>query len=127
MFSCLNVKLGENLYFFGASPTSLDAAAFGYLCAILYTPLPDPVLSLLLQEKFPRLVEYVQRILVDHLRVDVRTLELPVARPIPKRGRIEKIKSYLPGIANYTFRIALAVGFSYIFFQAWKSSGQHAE
>jgi hypothetical protein len=124
VFTCLTVKLGDNLFFFGSTPTSLDATAFGYLCAILYTPLPDPILSLLMQEKFPRLVEFVQRVLRDHLNVNVKTLDLPSERPMPKRGRIEQMKSYLPGIANYTFRIALVVGFSYIFWQAWKGSEQ---
>jgi hypothetical protein len=122
VFSCLDSKLGDAPYLFGALPTSVDAAAFGYLCAVLYTPLPDPVLSLLLQERFPRLVRFVQRVLSTHLSVDTAALELPAERPAARPSRLQMVQGYLPGLASNLFRVVLAVGFGYIFVQAWQAA-----
>ncbi len=123
IFACLDSKLGDQLYLFGDSPTSIDAAAFGYLCAMLYTQLPDPILSVLLQESFPRLVHYVQRILSDYLGVNVKSLTLPRERnDVRVHESFISRATYIPGLANGLFRVVLAVGFGYIFYQAWTSA-----
>jgi len=45
---CLTVlarRLGEEPYFFGKSPSSLDALMYGYLAPLLKAPLPNPTLQ----------------------------------------------------------------------------------
>eukprot|EP00965_Chrysotila_dentata_P139383 4608879-Pleurochrysis_carterae.AAC.1 len=37
----LSERLGDRSYFFGDTPTSLDASAFAYLVAVLRCPLPN--------------------------------------------------------------------------------------
>jgi len=45
---CLSVlarRLGDDLYFFGKSPSSLDALVYGHLAPLLKAPLPNPTLQ----------------------------------------------------------------------------------
>ena len=38
-------RLGDDLYFFGKSPSSLDALVYGHLAPLLKAPLPNPTLQ----------------------------------------------------------------------------------
>ena len=45
---CLSVlarRLGDDLYFFGKSPSSLDALVYGHLAPLLKAPQPNPTLQ----------------------------------------------------------------------------------
>ncbi|GJJ78715.1 metaxin [Entomortierella parvispora] len=60
-YRVLDRKLGDNDFFFGVRPTTLDAKVFGHLALQLYPELPDPHFQKMLQEDFPRLVAYCDR------------------------------------------------------------------
>eukprot|EP00033_Pygsuia_biforma_P003930 GCRY01004305.1.p1 GENE.GCRY01004305.1~~GCRY01004305.1.p1 ORF type:complete len:308 (-),score=12.02 GCRY01004305.1:185-1108(-) len=60
--TALSFKLGKNDYFFGDSPTSLDAFTYGHLASILFPPLKNNPLKRLLLQDFPNLVSFVDRI-----------------------------------------------------------------
>jgi len=47
----LSERLGESEYFFGTSPTELDALVFGYLFTMITAALPN-------QNQFPNLVKH---------------------------------------------------------------------
>ncbi|KAK2168212.1 hypothetical protein LSH36_19g05007 [Paralvinella palmiformis] len=62
---CLNIlssKLGNKDYFFGNSPSSLDAVVFGYLAPLLKAPFPNTVLQTHLKSCHD-LTRYCERIL----------------------------------------------------------------
>ena len=56
----LATALGDQPYFLGTGPTSLDASAYGFLANLLYPPLDSPIKSSLLDQ--PNLVSYVNRL-----------------------------------------------------------------
>ncbi|KAG0352424.1 outer mitochondrial membrane transport complex protein-domain-containing protein [Gamsiella multidivaricata] len=60
-YRVLDRKLGENEFFFGVKPTSLDAKVFGYLALQLYPEIPNPRFQIILTTQFPRLVAYCDR------------------------------------------------------------------
>ncbi|KAI1307897.1 metaxin 1 [Mortierella claussenii] len=60
-YRVLDRKLGENDFFFGVKPTSLDAKVFGYLALQLYPEIPNPRFQMILNSQFPRLVAYCDR------------------------------------------------------------------
>ncbi|XP_054720227.1 metaxin-1-like isoform X2 [Uloborus diversus] len=62
---CLNLlsyRLGDNEYFFGKNPCSLDAIVFGFLAPLLKAPFPNPALKNHLKSCV-NLSHFVQRIL----------------------------------------------------------------
>ncbi|KAF8768099.1 Metaxin-2 like protein [Argiope bruennichi] len=77
----LSERLGTQKYFFGDSPTELDAIVFGHLFAILTTPLPDNRLCSILRE-YQNLVDLCQRIDVDYFQkqadddIEIENIEL---------------------------------------------------
>ncbi|KAG0197064.1 hypothetical protein BGX28_009426, partial [Mortierella sp. GBA30] len=60
-YRVLDRKLGENDFFFGVKPTSLDAKVFGYLALQLYPDIPNPRFRMILISQFPRLVAFCDR------------------------------------------------------------------
>ncbi|EFO23963.1 metaxin 2 [Loa loa] len=60
-FKSLSSKLDHNEYFFGDSPTELDALAFGHFYTILTTELPNMELKNYLR-RYSNLTEFCQRI-----------------------------------------------------------------
>ncbi|KAF9179097.1 hypothetical protein BGZ51_007246 [Haplosporangium sp. Z 767] len=60
-YRVLDRKLGDNDFFFGVKPTSLDAKVFGYLALQLYPEIPNPRFQMILNSQFPRLVAYCDR------------------------------------------------------------------
>lgn len=58
----LSAFLGDNTFFFGDSPSSLDAIAFGHLSVILHAPMPSSQLYLAMQQ-YPNLVRFCSNIL----------------------------------------------------------------
>ena len=61
IYSTLDAKLGSKKYFMGENPTSLDAVVFGHLAIQYFAPMPDSSLREEIQ-KFPRLVNYLERV-----------------------------------------------------------------
>jgi hypothetical protein len=62
----LSSKLGDNKYFCGDKPCSLDALIFGYLAPLLKAPLPSDRLQLHLSS-MPNLVRFVESIISIYL------------------------------------------------------------
>ncbi|CAJ0946648.1 unnamed protein product, partial [Mesorhabditis belari] len=62
----LSAKLGDNKYFYGDKPTSLDALVFGYLAVLLRVPLPNDRLQVHLSA-CPNLVRFVELIISIYL------------------------------------------------------------
>uniref|UniRef100_A0A0N5ASM4 GST_C_6 domain-containing protein n=1 Tax=Syphacia muris TaxID=451379 RepID=A0A0N5ASM4_9BILA len=62
----LSAKLGDNKYFYGDKPSSLDALVFGYLAPIMKMPLPSDRLQLHLLS-FANLVRFVESIISIYL------------------------------------------------------------
>ncbi|KAF9355271.1 metaxin 1 [Mortierella sp. AD094] len=60
-YRVLDRKLGDNDFFFGLKPTSLDAKVFAYLAVQLYPEIPNPRFQAILNTQFPRLVAYCDR------------------------------------------------------------------
>ncbi|XP_074600710.1 metaxin-1 isoform X2 [Brevipalpus obovatus] len=59
----LSQKLGENEYFFGSSPTSLDAYVFGFLAPLAKVPLPSPASTKNSLKDHPNLEAFISRII----------------------------------------------------------------
>ncbi|VDM73636.1 unnamed protein product [Strongylus vulgaris] len=57
----LSAKLGDNKFFCGNKPSSLDALVFGYLAPLLRLPLPNDRLQLHLRA-CPNLVRFVEQV-----------------------------------------------------------------
>ncbi|KAF9554892.1 Metaxin-3, partial [Mortierella alpina] len=60
-YRVLDRKLGENDFFWGVKPTSLDAKVFSYLALQLYPDIPNPRFQMILTSQFPRLVAFCDR------------------------------------------------------------------
>ncbi|KAF9584959.1 metaxin 1 [Lunasporangiospora selenospora] len=60
-YRVLDRKLGEQEFFFGDRPSSLDAKVFGYLALQLYPEIPHPRFQAILNSQFPRLVAFCDR------------------------------------------------------------------
>ncbi|CAO3572386.1 unnamed protein product [Mortierella alpina] len=60
-YRVLNRRLGEQDFFFGDAPTTLDAKVFGYLALQLYPEIPNRRFGMILESQFPRLVRYCDR------------------------------------------------------------------
>ncbi|KAJ2784340.1 hypothetical protein GGI15_002287 [Coemansia interrupta] len=58
----LSKKLGDKSYFFGDTPSALDAVAYGYLSLIIRPDLPQNTLKDILSTKYPNLVALCDRI-----------------------------------------------------------------
>ncbi len=58
----LSERLGDSEYFFGTSPTELDALVFGYLFTMITTPLPKTNQFGILVKQQANLVRFCQRL-----------------------------------------------------------------
>lgn len=58
-YQSLSAKLGDKPYFFGDSPSTLDAVVFGHLAVHYYAVLPNNKLNIILSG-FPNLVRYIE-------------------------------------------------------------------
>lgn len=85
IYIALAAKLGENMWFAGEFPTSLDALVFGHLAVHYLAPLPNPRLSAMIRTH-PNLVAFVERIAVDWLGIQGLGLVPPssIASPIKR-------------------------------------------
>jgi hypothetical protein len=61
-YKALDSLLGEQDFFFGSSPSSLDAIAFGYLILHCLPTLPKPELYTMMALDCPRLLAYLHRV-----------------------------------------------------------------
>uniref|UniRef100_A0A8R1XT88 Uncharacterized protein n=1 Tax=Onchocerca volvulus TaxID=6282 RepID=A0A8R1XT88_ONCVO len=59
--TALSTFLGDKKYFFGSTPTTLDAIAFGNLTQILYSPLNTDVLPKYMEKTTPNLIAFIQQ------------------------------------------------------------------
>lgn len=60
-YNALAHKLGDQRYFFGDKPSSLDAIAFGHLALHSIPSLAEPTLFTILTFEFPTLLAYCER------------------------------------------------------------------
>ncbi|KAF9291037.1 metaxin 1 [Mortierella alpina] len=60
-YRVLNRRLGEQDFFFGDAPTTLDAKVFGYLALQMYPEIPNRRFGMILESQFPRLARYCDR------------------------------------------------------------------
>lgn len=70
----LSNRLGEHEFFFGKSPTSLDATVFAYLAPLLKVPFPNPTLQNYLKA-CDNLVRFIVRILHRYFPLSPKELE----------------------------------------------------
>lgn len=68
----LSVRLDNNPYFFGESPTELDALVFGHLFTILTTPLPRNDLAEIVR-RYPSLINLVKKIELQYFKKDAKS------------------------------------------------------
>ncbi|VDD86926.1 unnamed protein product [Enterobius vermicularis] len=90
--SLLSAKLGDNKYFYGDKPSSLDALIFGYLAPIMKMPLPSDRLQQHLLS-FANLVRFVESIISIYLPLTDSQLRLQsVSRDVwfKRRTRAQK-------------------------------------
>jgi len=74
---CLNIlsyKLGTNAFFFGNSPSSLDARVFGYLATLMKVPLRNHPLQVHLKQ-CDNLMTFVSNILTTYFPNDIKAYE----------------------------------------------------
>lgn len=69
--SLLSTKLGEKDYFFGQSPSSLDAVVFAHIAPLLKAPLPSAALQNHLKA-CANLSRFVSRILHRYFPKDIQ-------------------------------------------------------
>ncbi|KAJ3070427.1 metaxin 1 [Podochytrium sp. JEL0797] len=61
VFQALSSKLGDQLFFFGEKPTTLDAIAYAHLTLFALPILSNPKLNAILTFHFPNLTAYITR------------------------------------------------------------------
>eukprot|EP00028_Trichosphaerium_sp_Am-I-7-wt_P011580 CAMPEP_0168536758 /NCGR_PEP_ID=MMETSP0405-20121227/19815_1 /TAXON_ID=498012 /ORGANISM="Trichosphaerium sp, Strain Am-I-7 wt" /LENGTH=89 /DNA_ID=CAMNT_0008564975 /DNA_START=458 /DNA_END=723 /DNA_ORIENTATION=- len=71
----LSKRLGSKKYFFGDTPTSLDALAFGYLAIAFSAPVPKNTLKLLISAH-DNLVSYCNNIMKTHFDTPMTDINL---------------------------------------------------
>ncbi|OZJ07042.1 hypothetical protein BZG36_00099 [Bifiguratus adelaidae] len=60
-YKTLQTKLGDQKFFFGDSPSTLDCVAFGYLSLHYFPKLARDRLRIILEAEFPSLAKYIER------------------------------------------------------------------
>ncbi|CAG8570203.1 8284_t:CDS:2 [Diversispora eburnea] len=60
-YDVLLKKIGNNEYFFGDQPSTLDVIVYSHLSLHLYAKLPHPNLSIILNNEYPRLARFCNR------------------------------------------------------------------
>ncbi|XP_008545155.3 metaxin-1 isoform X2 [Microplitis demolitor] len=84
----LSTRLGDSDYFFGTSPTSLDALVYSYLAPLLKAPLPNPALQNHLKA-CTNLTKFVSRISQRYFEYDYLEYEKIQARENEKKHKVE--------------------------------------
>ncbi|KAK6013167.1 Metaxin-1-like family protein [Ostertagia ostertagi] len=85
----LSSKLGDNKFFCGNKPSSLDALVFGYLAPLLRLPLPNDRLQLHLRA-CPNLVRFVEQVASIYLPPSEEQLRLQKGERKMWEGRLQK-------------------------------------
>jgi glutathione S-transferase len=62
----LSTLLGDKPYFFGTTPCTLDATAFGLLVEITDTPIDNSNIKEFVEKSTPNLLNFVRRIKRDY-------------------------------------------------------------
>ncbi|CAB07391.1 Metaxin-1 homolog [Caenorhabditis elegans] len=88
----LSTKLGDNKFFCGNKPTSLDALVFGYLAPLLRVPLPNDRLQVQLSA-CPNLVRFVETVSSIYLPLGEDELKRQQANRKMWQSRISKAKA----------------------------------
>lgn len=70
----MSTRLGESDYYFGSSPSNLDAFVFAYLAPILKIPVPNCRLQNHLKA-YGNLVKFVDRIIQKYFEADYQEYE----------------------------------------------------
>lgn len=70
----LSTKLGDNDFFYGQQPSTIDAIIYSYLAPLLKVPLPNPILQNHLKA-CTNLVKYVSRISQRYFETDYQSYE----------------------------------------------------
>uniref|UniRef100_A0A183ENS6 GST_C_6 domain-containing protein n=1 Tax=Gongylonema pulchrum TaxID=637853 RepID=A0A183ENS6_9BILA len=74
----LSAKLGDNKYFYGDKPSSIDALVFGYLAPVLKLPLPSDRLQQHIQG-CPNLVRFIESIISIYLPLNENQIKQQAA------------------------------------------------
>jgi len=123
LYKSLSDCLGDSEYFFGDSPSTLDAIVFGHLAIHLVAKLESPQLrALLLQQK--NLAEYCKRILKGLFDYDTDSI-IPPALPT-KEEEDEDKESQLKttGFAKYGIVLGIVgVVVALRYFASWNAQG----
>ncbi|KAJ2843157.1 hypothetical protein GGI22_007310, partial [Coemansia erecta] len=91
--SCLSQKLGEKDYFFGKTPSLLDAVVYGHLSLVIRVNLPHNTLRRLIATKYINLAEHCARV---HARLRPPTIA-------SSQGLVAGLGSYVKQtVAEYT-------------------------
>ncbi|KHJ96771.1 Metaxin-1-like family protein, partial [Oesophagostomum dentatum] len=85
----LSAKLGDNKFFCGNKPSSLDALVFGYLAPLLRLPLPNDRLQLHLRA-CPNLVRFIEQVASIYLPPSEEQLRLQKAERKMWESRMQK-------------------------------------
>ncbi|KIH47112.1 Metaxin-1-like family protein [Ancylostoma duodenale] len=85
----LSAKLGDNKFFCGNKPSSLDALVFGYLAPLLRLPLPNDRLQLHLRA-CPNLVRFIEQVASIYLPPSEEQLRLQKAERKMWESRLQK-------------------------------------
>ncbi|CAB3408709.1 unnamed protein product [Caenorhabditis bovis] len=87
----LSTKLGDNKFFCGTKPTSLDALVFGYLAPLLRVPLPNDRLQVQLSA-CPNLVRFVETVSSIYLPLTEEELKRQQSKRKMWQARLSKAK-----------------------------------
>lgn len=121
---CLSVlarRLGDEPYFFGKSPSSLDALMYGYLAPLLKAPLPNPALQNHLKASV-NLVSFVVRITQNYFSETALAYEKKMsdkqaeeAAKVSKEGVVVKngIGDWLRPLAAGVVSCSAMLGYAY--------------
>lgn len=110
----------------GDGPSSVDAAAFGWLCAALYVVVPHRHVGAAMM-RYPVLAQYVERVLRDTLQHPMEALRPPTAEdaaaafPPPPSAAEEMAalqQSWRGKLVDYGVYALLAIGVLYIGYNA---------
>jgi len=106
-YAALSTLLGQNLFFFGEKPHSLDALVFGQLAVHVAASqvLPDRLLLQRLQE-YPNLIGFVQRMAKSIHKIDLVipvAPVLPAQRPAGLQGGVSSLQQLAVKPASHTW------------------------
>jgi len=117
---CLNLlsaKLGDNNYFFGSKPSSLDALVFGYIAPLLKAPLPTTTLVNHLKG-CRNLTQFCTHILDEHFPLTAAEKESLKKREEEARQKMMEVSEYPHKRRNLVIAgvvvVAAMVGYAFL-------------